>query len=102
MITIPSFSKLILLIAIIVGVWYVFRFIGQLDKARQRAAREAARAAAGAGARRQQARRDPRGDPRGDSRGSVAQVEDTVKCRACGAYVPVRSAKSCGRGECPF
>jgi hypothetical protein len=95
MITIPSFSKLILLIAIIVGVWYVFRFIGQVDKARQRAAREAA--AAGAG-RRQQARRAPRGDPRG----SVAQVEDTVKCRACGAYVPVRSAKSCGRGECPF
>jgi hypothetical protein len=94
MITIPSFSKLILLIAIIVGVWYVFRFIGQVDKARQRAAREAARAAAGAGARRQQARREPRG--------SVAQVEDTVKCRACGAYVPVRSAKSCGRGECPF
>jgi len=94
MITIPSFSKLILLIAIIVGVWYVFRFIGQVDKARQRAAREAARAAAGAGARRQQARREPRG--------SVAPVEDTVKCRACGAYVPVRSAKSCGRGECPF
>ena|SRR5690349_14661394 len=98
MITIPSFSKLILLIAIIVGVWYVFRFIGQVDKARQQAAREAARAAAGAGRRQQRARRESRGD----ARGSVAQVEDTVKCRACGAYVPVRSAKSCGRGECPF
>lgn len=91
MITIPSFSKLILLIAIIVVVWYAFRFLGQVDKARQRAAR-AARAAGGAG--RRQARREPRG--------SVAQVEDTVKCRTCGSYVPVRGAKSCGRGDCPF
>jgi hypothetical protein len=92
MITIPSFSKLILLIVIIVGVWYLFRFLGQVDKARQRAAREAARAAPGAG--RRQARRD--------ARGSVAQVEDTLKCRACASYVPVRSPSRCGRADCPF
>ena len=94
MITIPSFSKLILLIAIIVGVWYVFRFLGQIDRARQRAAREAARAAPGAARRQAQARRD--------SRGNVPQVEDMVKCRTCGAYVPVRSPSRCGRTECPF
>ena len=72
MITIPSLPKLILLIGIIVVVWYVFRFLGQVDRARQQAAREA------------------------------AKVEDMVKCRTCGAYVPVRNPSRCGRNDCPF
>lgn len=93
MITIPSLPKLILLIGIIVVVWYVFRFLGQVDRARQQAAREAAKAAAARGHRRT-AGREPRG--------GVAQVEDMVKCRTCGAYVPVRSPSRCGRNDCPF
>jgi len=93
MITIPSLPKLILLIGIIVVVWYVFRFLGQVDRARQQAAREAAKAAASRGHRRTAGR---------ESRGGVAQVEDMVKCRTCGAYVPVRSPSRCGRNDCPF
>jgi hypothetical protein len=95
MFTIPSLPKLFWLIVIIAAVWYGFKYLGLVDKARKRAAVDAARAAAGrAGAARRPAGREARGD--------VAQVEDTVKCRACGAYVPVRSPRSCGRGECPF
>ena len=93
MITIPSLPKLILLIGIIVVVWYVFRFLGQVDRARQQAAREAAKAAAAKGHRRTAGR---------ESRGGVAQVEDMVKCRTCGAYVPVRNPSRCGRNDCPF
>ena len=98
MITIPSLPKLILLIGIIVVVWYVFRFLGQVDRARQQAAREAAKAAAARG-RRDTAARQAAGR---DSGGGVAQVEDTVKCRTCGAYVPVRSPSRCGRNDCPY
>jgi hypothetical protein len=93
MITIPSLPKLILLIGIIVVVWYVFRFLGQVDRARQQAAREAAKAAAAKGHRRTTGR---------ESRGGVAKVEDMVKCRTCGAYVPVSSPSRCGRNDCPF
>jgi hypothetical protein len=93
MITIPSLPKLILLIGIIVVVWYVFRFLGHVERARHQAAREAAKAAAARGHRRTAGR---------ESRGSVAQVEDMVKCRTCGAYVPVRNPSRCGRNDCPF
>jgi hypothetical protein len=95
MFTIPSLPKLFWLILIIAAVWYGFRFLGRIDKARKRAAVDAVRAAAArAGAQRTAGRQAPRGD--------LAQVEDTVKCRACGAYVPVRSPSRCGRSECPF
>jgi len=98
MITIPSLPKLLLLIGIIVVVWYVFRFLGQVDRARQQAAREAAKAAAARGHRHTGARQSTARE----SRGGVAQVEDMVKCRTCGAYVPVRSPSRCGRNDCPF
>ncbi len=87
MIAIPSFGKLILLIAIVAIVWYGFRFLGEVDRAR----RQAARGASGATPR--TGRRRP---------ADLAQVEDTVKCRACGSYVPVRSPSRCGRSDCPY
>ena len=98
MITIPSFSKLIVLIGIIVLVWYAFRFLGEVERTRKRAAREAAAAAAGHRSRAQAGR----AQAGRDGRGGLPQVEDTVKCRACGAYVPVRSPTRCGRADCPY
>jgi uncharacterized protein len=94
MFTIPSLPKLFWLILIIAAVWYGFRYLGRIDKARKQAAVDAVRAAAGrAGAQRTAGRQ---------ARADLAQVEDTVKCRTCGAYVPVRSPSRCGRTECPF
>jgi hypothetical protein len=81
---IPSFPKLIVLAAIIAVIWYGFRLVGELDKARRQAARVAKQQAGQKG------------------RSSGANVEETVKCRACGAYVPARQPSRCNRSECPF
>lgn len=78
-----SFEKIFLLIGIIAAVWYGFRFLGALDRARKQAERVA-----------KQAPRQRRPD--------VANVEDTVKCRVCGAYVPARQPTRCNRSDCPF
>jgi len=29
-------------------------------------------------------------------------AEDMIACRVCGAYVPARGARSCGRADCPY
>jgi hypothetical protein len=91
MFTIPSLPKLIVLIGIITAIWYGFRLVGALDRARRQAER--------------MARQAPGQAPRQTSRqrrADVANVEDTVKCRVCGAYVPARQPSRCNRSDCPF
>ena len=83
MFSIPSLPKLIVLIAIIMAIWYGFRLVGELDKARRQAERVAKQAT-----------------PKG--RDSTANVEETVRCRVCGAYVPARQPTRCNRSDCPF
>lgn len=92
MFTIPSLPKLIVLIGIITAIWYGFRLVGALDRARRQAERMA----------QQGARQAPGQAPPSQRRADVANVEDTVKCRACGAYVPARQPSRCNRSECPF
>jgi hypothetical protein len=84
MFAVPGLPKLIVLIGIIVAVWYGFRLVGALDRARKQADRMTKQA------------------PRQQRRADVANVEDTVKCRVCGAYVPARQPTRCNRGDCPF
>jgi hypothetical protein len=91
MFSIPSLPKLIVLIGIITAIWYGFRLVGALDRARRQAER--------------MARQAPGQAPRQTSqqrRADVANVEDTVKCRVCGAYVPARQPSRCNRSDCPF
>jgi hypothetical protein len=95
MITIPSLPKLILLILIIVAVWYGFRFLGTIERARRQAERQMRQ-----GAARQAAGRSGAG--RTGSGHDLSKVEDTVKCRVCAAYVPVRHPARCARADCPF
>ena len=76
-----SISKLIVLAAVIAAVWYGFKFIGRLDKARKHAAK-LTRDAAGA-------------EP-------AAETEDMERCEACDAYVSTRNPASCGRADCPY
>jgi len=87
MFAIPSLSKLVVLIAIIVAVWYGFKFLGQIDRARKEAQRRAQRT--------QTARRRAPPPPE-------QVVEDMVKCSKCGAYVTARRPTRCGRGDCPW
>ncbi len=84
-----SISKLIVLAAVIAAVWYGFKFIGRLDKARKLAAkltRDAARDVAGA---------EPAAEP-------AAETEDMERCEVCDAYVSARDPASCGRADCPY
>ena len=80
MFSVHGFSKLLILVAVIALVWIAFRVIGRLDQARKQQARAPQ-------PRRSQARRG---------------VEDTVKCKVCGAYVAARGASPCGRADCPY
>jgi len=80
----PSFNKLFVLVTLIMAVWYGFKWIGQLDRARKAASR-------------QQSRETP-----GASAGTSRRVEDMVKCSVCGTYMPSRGAASCGKSTCPY
>lgn len=79
-----GFTKLFVLIAIVIAVWYGFKIVGQLDQARKQS----------------QGKRPPRQSAGGG--GSAPEVEDTVQCPVCGAYVVAKSASPCERPDCPY
>ena len=75
-----SLTKLVVLIAIVVAIWYGFKFVTRLDKRRKEQLAAAKRAA--------------EADPQ--------VAGDMVKCRSCSAYVLARGAMDCGRPDCPY
>ena len=85
MFSVPSLSKILVFAAIIAIVWFGFRLIGRLDKARQQAA----------------GKPGPGNPARGRAKPRPA-VEETVRCRVCDAFVAARGATSCGRADCPY
>jgi hypothetical protein len=93
-----SFEKLFLLIGIIAVVWYGFRFVGAIERARARGQEAEQRARA-----QRSTQSAKRGAPNGRAANSqMANVEETIRCRVCGAFVPARQPSCCGRGDCPF
>jgi len=93
-----SFEKLFLLIGIIAAVWYGFRFMGAVERARARGQRAQQQARG-----RRPAQPADRGTASGRNAASqMANVEETIRCRVCGAFVPARQPSRCGRGDCPF
>jgi uncharacterized protein len=80
-----GFSKLLVLVVVILAVWYGFKYVGRVEQVRQtlKRARDAAQARS-------------RGGPR------TIEAEDMVKCRACGTYVAAAGATRCGRSDCPW
>ena len=82
-----SFSKLVVLIGIIVAVVYGSKLLSRFQELREAEARR----------RREDARTSAGGGP-----GTARQIEETVKCRVCGAYVPAQGATSCGQPGCPY
>ncbi|HLS69072.1 MAG TPA: hypothetical protein VK035_06990 [Kiloniellales bacterium] len=81
----PSFTKLLVLAAIILAVWYGFRLVGRLDAQRKLQERQRARAAKAAA-----------------RASAVPDAEEMTACPACQAYVPARQPTNCGRVDCPF
>ncbi len=74
-----SLGKLIVLVAIVVAVWYGFRFLGRLERQRKRRLRRQARAER--------------------ERGGIGRM---VRCPVCGAYVAADISGSCGKVDCPY
>jgi len=87
-----SIQKFLFTIAVVMAVWYGFKWLGRMKIVREKERERLRRGArAGAAAR---SRTEPADDP-GDA-------EEMVECTACGAFVAVRGARSCGREDCPY
>lgn len=70
-------GKLLVLVAVVVGVWYGFKLVNRLERERKRRVRE----------------------QRKQDTGSVGKME---KCPVCDTYVVASDAENCGRAECPY
>lgn len=97
------FTKLLVIVLVIVGVWYGWRWVNRVQSVGRERMRDkrreapAARSTAGGGSG------SARGGSARDGAGSSAlDAEDMEKCPECGAYVAPRSAVSCGRPACPY
>ena len=73
----PSLSKLALVIAVILVLWYALRWLNRVPSHLMRRRSAAA--------------------PQGPAQ---AAIEDLVACHACGTYI-APSARGCGRPGCP-
>lgn len=69
--------KYLLLILVIAGVWYGYRYVN----------------------RKKTAAGEPVTPPPAHPQ---VKAEDMSACRVCGAYVAEATAKSCGRNDCPY
>jgi uncharacterized protein len=78
-----SLTKLVFTVAVILAVWYGFKFVGRLADARKtRAKLDAA--------------------SKGRGMGAPTATAELERCAACGAYVAGESAVACGRDDCPY
>ncbi len=96
-----SIQKLLFTVAVVVAVWYGFKWVGRMKEVRERE-REKLRRQAGkdaSGGASGNAPGDVSGDVSGDTPGDT---EEMVECPACGAFVAAQSPKSCGREDCPY
>ena len=71
----PSLSKLLILVAAVLIVWYGFKLVWRLDATRKAAVKKGSRAA--------------------------SRLE-TVECPRCGVYVAAGSRSGCVRDDCPL
>ena len=84
MLSLPSFQKILVIIAILAAVWYGFKLIGRLDRERKQRLKEAGGA-------------QPAKRPASDG-GAGRAVRDLIECRSCHAFVAAAPVCSvCGR-----
>ena len=104
-----SFSKLLVLAAVIAGVIFFFKMVTKLEKARREVARGEMRGEARKAAPRQDGRKEDGGiggmfrRARGEKQAAPAEeTHEMQACPTCGTYVPARGARDCGRELCPY
>jgi len=86
-----SLQKLLVLAAIVLAVWYGFKWIGRLQEQRD----------AEAGVRRRKFPW-PGSSRRGAQEPAKNSVEDMVECPVCHTYVAAGGKAKCGRADCPY
>jgi uncharacterized protein len=84
-----SIQKLLFTVAVIVAIWYGFKWVGRMKEVRDREREKL----------RRQAGKEATGGASGDASGDA---EEMMECPACGAFVAAQGAKSCGRDDCPY
>lgn len=99
-----SFSKLLVLVAVIAGVIFFFKMVTKLERARREVARGEMRGESRKAAPRQESgglggifRRD-----KGAQQAAAEETQEMRACPTCGTYVPARGARDCGRELCPY
>ena len=75
-----SISKILVTAAIILGVWYGFKWLGNRQKIQEQAGRDRVHKGGGA-------------SKKGPDR---PEIEDMVQCPDCGSYVPDDGRHKCG------
>jgi uncharacterized protein len=88
-----SFSKLLVLAAVVAAVWFGFKYVSRLQYQRERQAEARDRV---------ERRRDQGAVGTGKGRDKEPAAQDMVQCEACKAYVAAGGARNCGRPDCPY
>ncbi|WP_096702188.1 hypothetical protein [Magnetospirillum sp. 15-1] len=78
------FGKILLTVAVVAFFWFGFKYLGRLAELRRRDAAEKVT------------------PPGAASKEAAAEAESMVECRICGTWQPGRTARSCGRPDCPY
>ena len=93
-----SLQKLLVLAAIVLAVWYGFKWVSRLQESRDAEARVPPRKRRWPGGVRGAFRRAAK-EPEQQQQDAA---EELTPCRVCGAYVAARGAANCGRADCPY
>jgi len=74
------FAKILLTVAVVAFIWFGFKYLSRLAELR----------------RRDEADKVP------PPKNPAGEAETMVECRVCGTWQPGRTARSCGRSDCPY
>ena len=86
-------QKFLITAAIILAVWYGFKWVGRMKVIREKEAKDKLRRGAGGSGG---------GAGSADSSSATGDAEEMVECAVCGAFVAVQGAKDCGKDNCPY
>ena len=87
-----SIQKLLFTVAVVVAVWYGFKWVGRMKKIRDREAKD----------RLNRERQGGGGADAGSSGAPSGGAEEMVECPVCGAFVASQGATACGKDNCPY
>jgi uncharacterized protein len=89
-----SFTKLLVLAAIVAAVWYGFKYIGRLERMNKEGRKTGERSFT------ERLRKATRN--KSDGAAGPGHIEETEQCPVCKAYVSVEGVENCGRPGCPY